>query len=79
MDKITIITYTIIIGITSFLAFMMIMGKTLNFTSREFCILKGKLDSNKTVDDVTNWDSSCFHPFDRDLPMFECRIKCFYR
>jgi hypothetical protein len=79
MDKekqTTIITYSIIISISLFLAYAMIMSKTVNFTEREFCIQKGKLDQNLTPDQVVGWDSSCFHPFDNELPMFKCRIKC---
>jgi hypothetical protein len=72
---ITIMTYVIIIGVALFLAYMMTVNKTIGFTAREFCIMKARYE-NKSIDSVSMWDTSCFHPFDGELPMFECRIKC---
>lgn len=82
MDKekeTTLMTYGIIIILTLFIVYFMTARKTINFTSREFCILKGVAEMNKTIEQVTGWDSSCFHPFDNKLPLFECRIKCYFR
>jgi hypothetical protein len=74
-NKIAIITYGIIIGLALLIFYMMTVNKTIGFTAREFCIMKARYE-NKSIDSVSMWDTSCFHPFDGELPMFECRIKC---
>ena len=79
MDKekqVTIITYLIIIGITLVLAYIMSVNKTLNFTIKEFCILD--MEKRNFTSPLVGFESSCFHPFDTELPIFECRIKCHY-